>query len=792
VSERFAAFCIRRRLAVVTAIGLATVVLALFAARMEIKTVFADLLPTRHDYIQIHNRFKDTFGGANIVSIMITAREGDVFQRPVLEKVHRLQRDLQQVPAVNQFQIISLASRKLKEFKASTDGVDSNPLMWPDLPDSDAEIAELRDKVLRNELIYGVYVSQDLKSTLVTVDFYDHSVDYGVVFDRVSSIIAGLRDDSVHISVVGDPILFGWVRHYLPETLYIALVGIGVLVTLLFLINRTWRGTLLPMLAGTVSAIWALGSTRLLGFHFDPLVIVVAMLVTARAVSHSVQVITRFHEEVENVESGRETSQIAARVTMAELFRPGMLGIGTDAACVAVVAISPIPLLQKLTVLAVVWLLTVAVTAIVLTPVLLSWIRHPRGYVHPLDVEGWAVRPFLHLCAAIVTTRARYLVLALAAFIFAVSAYFSLGIKVGDANPGSPILWPDSTYNTDSAFINEKFPGADRMFVVVAGHEPDAIKKTDVLLHMNRFQRFMEAQPQIGGTISLADALPSIHRIMREGNPRYLELGEDQLVNGELLYLLDSLSDPGDLDRYVDTLAQNGSVTLFFRDRQGDTIRTAVARIREFLQANPLVHADYALAGGVIGVLAAVNEVILKDQIKSIALALLILVVACATVYRSPMAGMFFMTPVILSNTVTFAFMAWMNIGMNINTVPVAAIGIGLGVDYALYICDRIKFELERQRVSDPLAAITTAVHTAGRGVLVTAIVLSAAIVVWMWSSLRFQAEMAGLMTLWLAVSAFAALFVMPALANVTRPRFLFGENAGLRVEPAHAPAVAG
>ncbi|MBZ0173031.1 MAG: hypothetical protein K8E66_11660, partial [Phycisphaerales bacterium] len=596
------------------------------------------------------------FGGANIVTIMITAREGDVFQLPILKKVFDLQNDLQQVPAVNQFQIISLASRKLKEFNSSTDAVEANPLMWPNLPETQAQVDALRDKVLRNELVYGIYVSQDLKSTLVTVDFYEHMIDYGVIYERVKEIVGRQRDDSVDIAVVGDPILYGIVYSHLPETRDIALVGLGVLVVLLFMINRTWRGTLLPMVAGVVSAAWALGTARLLGFNFDPLVIVVAMLVTARAVSHSVQVITRFHEEVENIETKGETSQIAARITLAELFRPGMLGIGTDAACVAVVAISPIPLLQKLTVFAVVWLCTVAVTAMILTPVLLSWIKHPRGYVHPIDVDGWLLNPILNLCVMVVTTRARYVVLVFAAALLAVSAYWSLSLKVGDAHPGSPILWPESTYNGDSAEINAQFPGADRMFVVVSGKENDTIKQTDVLLNMNQFQRFMEVQPEIGGTISLADALPSIHRILREGNPRYLELGEDQLVNGELLYLLDSLSDPGDLDRYVDTLAKNGSITLFFRDRQGDTIRTAVARIGEFIATHPLpsgVDAEYRLAGGVIGVLAAVNEVILKDQIKSIALAFLILVLSCAAVYRSTMAGMFFMTPVILSNTVT-------------------------------------------------------------------------------------------------------------------------------------------
>ena len=233
-------------------------------------------------------------------------------------------------------------------------------------------------------------------------------------------------------------------------------------------------------------------------------------------------------------------------------------------------------------------------------------------------------------------------------------------------------------------------------------------------------------------------------------------------------------AEPGDMDRYVDTDRGHASVTLFFRDRQGETIRTAVARINEFIDENPLSNGEYQLAGGLIGVIAAVNEVILSGQLQSIAYALLILVVLCTVVYRSSMAGMFFMVPVVLSNTVTFSFMSYMGIGMNINTVPVAALGIGLGVDYALYIVDRIKQELENGL--DDKTAIEKALHSAGKGVVITAFVLIVSVLLVYMSSLKFQAEMGLLVALWLTVSAFTALFVMPALVYIFKPAFIYGD----------------
>ncbi|MBH3426424.1 efflux RND transporter permease subunit [Pseudomonas alkylphenolica] len=772
--ERIAEFCIRRRAWVAGCLLMLTLVLGWFALHIEVRTVFEDMLPSRHEYVKTHEKFKDTFGGSNMVTIMFEVDQGDIFQTQVLEKVREVTLGLREVSAVNPYQITSLASKKLKEVRASTAGIVSLPLMWPDLPQSAEAMAELKQAVLRNPLVYGPYVSKDLQATLITVDFIDDQVDYSKVFQEIRSLINRVDDGQVHIRVVGDPILYGWVGHYLPETFQ--LVGAALLVTLvmLFVLLRTWRGVLLPLLAGAVSASWALGICHLLNISFEPLVIVVAMLITSRAVSHSVQIVNRFDDELELLPANADTARIAARVALSDLFRPGMLGVIADAACMAVVALSPIPMLQKLTVLACVWVLTLTISAVILTPVMLSFIRKPHGMVHPINCIP-LLSKVLDLATRVCLSRARFVVLGVSFVAVVCAGLFSLNLKIGDANPGSPILWPRADYNVDSAAINARFEGVDRMFVVL-GEDGNTglIKSNEALQAMNSFQRFIEAQPQVGGSVSLADVLPQINLSLREGNPRYLELGDTSAINGSLAAMLDSVSEPGDMSRFADDQYANGAVTLMFRDRQGETIRTAVARIKEFIAQHPLAQGEWHLAGGLIGVMAAVNEIILASQIEAIALALLVLALICTAVYRSSIAGMVFMVPVIISNMMTFAFMTWQGIGMNINTVPVAALGIGLGVDYAFYIADRIKEEIAIGKSAEE--AVRIALHSAGMGVIVTASVLILATLLWWASSLRFQAEMGLLMAIWLTVSAFSALFVMPALIYVFRPRFIFGE----------------
>ncbi len=767
--DSLAALLLRWRIPVLIVLAVVTAGLMASAARVQVKTNFADLTPSSHPYVKINEQFKSSFGSSNLVSIMLTVDKGDIFQKEVLEQIKKLTLDLQQVQGVNQFQIISLASKKLKEIHASSDAIEAVPVMFPNVPETADEIAHLRQSVINNSLIYGRYVSRDLKSALITVDFIDGRVDYDVAFAQIRKIVDQNRRPGETLYITGDPMLFGWIRHYLGETVTIFLSTLVMLAAILFVTARTWRGTLLPLGAGLFSAVWALGVAGLLGFNFDPLIIVVAFLISARAISHSVQFIARFEDEA--YDAG-VNSVAASRASFLSQFQPGVLGLVVDAGGMAVVALTPIPLLQKAAIIGCVWIGTIFVTCFILTPTLLSFVRDPKSVALRVDIQP-LVQRFLGWCARVAMGRRGAMVLVAVTVLFLLSAGFAMTITIGDARPGSPILQSDAEYNRDTAAINATFPGSDRMFVVVSG-DRDAIKKPEVLREMTGLQRYLEQQPQIGGTLSIADIIPAMKQTLHEGNPRYHSIGDDWAENGELLYAYTAGSEPGDLDQLASLKFDNAAVTAFFRDRTGQTIRTAIARVKQYADEHPMQDAKFMIAGGVLGMIAAVNEVILGGQIEAIALALLVVVLCCAVTYRRVEAGLFFMTPVLLSNTLTFSFMSAAGIGMNLNTVPVAALGIGLGVDYSFYIVDRIREELQLGHSLE--SAIRESLRTSGWAVMVTAVTLSISVLIWNFSTLKFQAEMGLLIGVWLFISAMSAVILMPTMVYVLRPRFVVGE----------------
>jgi hypothetical protein len=747
--------------------------LGVAALRLPVALVFADLLPKHHPYVEMHERFKEQIGGSNTVTVMLTVPDGDIFRSDFLGLLSDMTRDFAKLDAVNQYQIVSLTSSKVKEVRASGDGITIAPLAFPDVPQTPAKIAALRDAVLINPGVYGTYVSRDLKSALITVDFHDHRVDFRTVFEQVTGLIARYGKDpratGVNFRVIGEPILYGWVHSHLPETMLIAASTIVLLAVLLFAFFWRLHLSLVPLASAAVGSIWSLGTVSLLGLHFDPLAVVVAFLIMARALSHSVQLIFRFQLDLER--HGGHPKE-AATAAMAALMPPGTLGILIDAIAMLIVALTPVPMLRTIAVIGTVWVLTIFVTAQVLTPLLLSYLSPQRAAWHKgLNLEATAI-PLRAIRRFLLAGGGR-IVLPLTLVVFAGSVYLSLGIKVGDANPGSPILWPASQYNQDWAAINGIFRGSDRMVIMADTSRGGGIKKPENLAHMARLQAAMQDLPEIGGSFSIADVLPGIRANLLEGVRRYEEIGESADDNAELMVLLQQGSEPGDVARLMDTFGRYAPITFYFRDHQGDTIRSAVARIKRFIEANPVPDLHYELAGGLVGLYAATNETIFAGLIEAIALSFLSVVLLGAIVYRSAAAGLLLCVPILLSNTVTFSYMAWQGIGLSISTVPIAALGIGLGVDYAIYIFDDIKHEFARS--GNLVESVRQCMRFTGRAVLVTAVVLVAGVLLWSFSSLKFQADMGALMALWLSCSAFGALVIVPSLILVFKPRFVFG-----------------
>ncbi len=737
------------------------------ASQTEISSPVIDLFPSTHPYVETFIKYSPVFGGADRVVIQLEVENGDVFNIETLAKVQRITKALELLPAVNNYQVLSLAQKKVKEqVNDSVLGLRYVPLMWPKVPETQEQLDDLRRRVYRNERLHGGLVSLDDKATLIIGGFFADKLDPKATYLAIEKIIAEEADQNHSFQMIGRPILLGTILHQYPQLIVLFLATVGSILLLLLLYFRDLRGVVVPLTTALVSAIWGIGFLGVLGYNFDPLVIVVPFIISARALSHSVQLVARYIEEYFEKRDKTEASV----AVFSGLFKPGMVAIVTDAAGVMLVWLTPIPLLQKLAVMGGFWVLSIVVSDMILNPVFLSFLPAPK---EPKQAKkGWMDR-LLYAIGNLCLGKHRVTILAVTGVVMAVGFLFARNLVVGDVHPGTPMLWPDSKYNQDTDRIAKKFRNTEQFTVVVEGDSRDAIKTPEVLKTMALFQRHMEAIPEVGSTSSIADILPQTISRLHSDDPKWELIPDDPQSTGLFTELIFQGSQPGDLVRFITIDSQNANINCNLRDHKGETLRKVVAHAREFIDEHPVERAKFRLAGGLGGLTAAINEEVTKHQAQVTVLAFGIIFIFCAIAYRSLLAGLLFLVPLILSNYLTYALMGARQIGLDVNALPVVAVGVGLGVDYGLYVIGRIQEEFRKSGQVD--TAVVTAICTAGKAVAFTAGTMVFGVVFWSFSFLRFQADMGTLLLFWMIISMLGGLILLPTLVTLIKPKFIFG-----------------
>ena len=447
-----------------------------------------------------------------------------------------------------------------------------------------AELLEsLPDRIHQNKQAYGRLVSLDDSAALVIAGFLETRLDYRRIFAEIQQLKADLEaDGSVEIHLTGQPVLVGWTFHYAFEIVLILALSLVVLIALLGVYFRHWYGVVLPATGALVSAIWGLGFISLMGYQLEPLVLVIPMLITARAISHSVQFVERFYEEYERLRDKEE----AIVTSMAELLLPGTMAIITDAFGILVIWVSSIYLMKKVAMFGAFWAFSIIVTEMLLNRLMIAYFPPPKSFRHYTPAP---VVSFLNRLGRFATgSISSKIVVAVWFTVVALCSTVALRVKVGESRPGTPILWEDSEFNQSAKVISSKFFGADDLTVVVETEQPIGIHRPEVMAEIEAFQRYMEQDPKVGGSVSVVDFLKSINRTFHNGDPRWYTIPPTDQEIGGLLYLYEAGSpDPRVLNPYRDQEAQNAAVRVFYADHQGNTIRHAVDRALGYIEKRP-------------------------------------------------------------------------------------------------------------------------------------------------------------------------------------------------------------
>ena len=759
---------------------------ALGLRQVEIKTIFSDLLPKNHPFVQVYKDHPN-FGNPLTVTVMVKRTDGQTIYNPeTLQKVWDMTRNIDLTPGVDHDQVLSITTEKARYSEATPYGIDSQPLMGDHSPATSEEIEEFRERVKKSPASQTFLISADETATLIQATFIERLLDYRTVFEFVQENLVEAEADGVHeIHAAGQPMLTGWVFYYQYQMIFIFMVTATVLLLALVFYMRNVAGVVAPVVCALVSAVWGFGFVGWLQDPIEPLIMVVPLLLVARSFSHTVQVIERYYEVYHHVQDKKKAAEIALSVMMA----PGTLGIITDATGLFLIAVAPIPTMERFAIFCGFWALTLIPANVLLAPILISLLPEPknaRQLIGLAEGDGFSIHRSIkhglqHLSKLSFGPTARVTTV-VAVVVVGFSVYKMTQLKVGNPVEGSNLLYDDSAYNIAVSAINGHFPGLNTLEIVFEAKEQEQdrlLKQAPTIFAMTALQRAIELSPNPPeATLSFADYLPEANRLFSGGNPKWAPLDPDQQAVEAAAAAVLFGSSPKAFSHVSDFVQQNGTVSLWYKDNKQDTVDHALAQVRAALTEIGMEHEKFLirLGSGTIALQQSINDTVARYEVIILALLNVAILIAAAIAYRSLVAGLVLLLPVNISNALLATVMVYMDIGLDVNTLPIAAIGIGVGIDYGIYLLSRICEEYQGHK--DYGVAIYAAVATTGKAIFFTATIVLVAILPWYFlSELKFLADMGLLLVMVMLINMVVALVLVPLLVWLIKPKFVASDK---------------
>ena len=778
---RFSAWVFRHRFPVLLSLLIGVGLFSFGATKIKSEVILQHLFPYDHPYLKLHARFSEVFGGGGFgVVIAVNSKEGDIFNQTTLGKIKKITDELVLWDEVYRVLTVSIASNSVKVVKTLARGeIVIEALMFPDVPKTDEGMELLKKHIFSNPSYNGTLVSKDGTAALILTQLKEN-ISYARAFELFRNLAQEYTDTETSIHIVGYPMLMGWIYSYKTQMYWVFGISVALMVLILFLIFRNFVGMIAPIAMALICTGLGLGFIGWTGINFSPLLYVLAFLVGARMLSNAVQITNRYIYEYHADGKSEAPRRAAGHTTMRAMLMPNAAAVATDTAGFLVLGLAKIVLMEQLAIMMSFWMLTIVLSGI-MVPIICSYLprlgaRAPssRDQMRGLDRVTVPMANFS-------TGFGRYVVGLCAVAIVILGAWQTSKLKVGDPTPGSPILWPDHTYNQDQALINKKFNASSENFMLFYEGEPESVYDPIVVKTFEAFDRHMARRlPDIyKSSSSIINMAKMLNVTFHDGDQVWYQMprNEDQLT-GLLGYTRVSI-DRGTLGRFIDPTLERAQITLFFSDHTSDNMLRIREAAYDFFENHPMKtdRGEFKLAGGAIGLEIAVNEEMQRSHVIMDSMVLVAIFLMCSLAFRSFVAGAMLAVPLVLSNLVAFAYMALTDIGLSTNTLPCSAVGVGVGVDFSIYLYSRCMEEYTRHEGLKE--AMITTVRTAGRGIVFTGITLILPILTWYFiSALKFQAQMGFFLSMLLFTNMIAALTLHPLLIHIIKPRFILRKVA--------------
>jgi len=774
-------FVFARRLLVLTVLAAFTLLMGFFALQLRMTAGFEKQMPVGHEYVKTFEQYRSQLFGANRLTIAVRSIDGTIWTKQGLTRLYDVTQAIMSMPNVDRVGVQSLWTSNTWINDITPEGFKIERLI-PDTVEPASltpEVIEtIRQTTTRGDFD-GTLVARDQSSALVTAELneYDKNgvrLDYIAYNRMLNERIRGKYEDAHYrIEIIGFAKQVGEIADGAQAVLTFCGIALLLVAAAVYWYCRSIRFTVLPIVCSLTSLVWQFGTLHLLGFGLDPLAILVPFLVFSIGVSHGVQQINYIVREIAH---GKSTFD-AARASFSGLLVPGTLALVTAFVSFITLIRIPIPMVRELAVTAAIGVGYKIVTNLVMLPVAASYCHFDRAFAERAMLERERRARWLRQLARVSEPRNAVIVVFVTAAVLALAAWQSRDRVVGTLQAGSPELRADSRYNRDAVDIANNYDvGLDWLSVVLeAPPSPENCARVALGPFEQDLVWTLQNVPGVTGVSSFTSMMRTYSEGYNENNPKMSVVPIDPNYYAALAIEINRVRG------FVNVDCSMTAVHAYLADHKAATITRVIDAVKGFRAKNHLDGVKVRLASGNAGVLAAINEEVSRSELPMMlyvyaAIALLVFIA-----YRDLRAVVACCLPLTVATFVGYWFMKELQIGLTVATLPVMVLAVGIGVDYAFYIYNRLQAHLAQ---GEPIVgALEHSILEVGMATIFTAITLAIGVVTWSFSALKFQADMGKLLAFMFIINLVMAMTALPALAVVL-------ERIFPRRKPVHIPGV--
>ena len=744
---------------------LITIALGGMASQLRVQAGFSKMIPLHHPYMQTFLQYQASFGGADRILVALHNRSGDIYDKQFMDTLRQVTEDVFFIKGVERSSVASLFTPNVRYNEVVEDGFRGGNIISADFAGTPEQLKQTRENVLKSDWI-GRLVSNDMSSAMVVATLQENDPETGqrLNLQQVARALEAIRTkyqkDNVSVHIIGFAKAIGDIAEGAAGVLVFFGIAFVITSVLLYWYSGSVMLTVLPIVCAVVPVVWLLGLLPIFGLGLDPMSILVPFLIFSIAVSHAVQMTNAWKLETLHGADG----VAASRNSFQKLFIPGATALLANALGFMVIAFVDIGIVRELAFAATIGVTVMIITNKMLLPILLSHYKLSPQEAQKLVGKETSGDWLWERIGALATRKVAVVGIMAGLALLGFGIWKAQGLHIGDLGKGVPELRADSRYNRDTDMITSHFAIGVDLLQVIAEAKADSDEDAPCVDRalMSRLEDFDFRMRQTDGVAtvrSLPGFVESVTQAYAEMFAKWRMLPEAKAQIAQGVGYAGRLG-----NELMNSRCTAMPISIFTTDHQATTLSHIVSEIKRFKAANDSDKLTFRLASGNVGVMAATNEAVAAAQ-KWVNLALFgSVTLLCLVAFRSIRITLCIILPLALVTVLCNAVMAMLDIGVKVNTLPVVALGVGVGVDYGIYLFERMKHAAQEEGLALQQAFVE-ALKQRGTASVFTAVTMTISVATWIFSALKFQADMGILLCFMFLVNMFAAILLLPSLA---------------------------